>query len=119
MAMMVAAFQPLRNAQGFIRCPFSMSQTSLPAFIIGLNAISAVLDKAEAFAKAKKINSTVLTAWRLAPDMFALARQVQVATDQAKNSSARLAESRRRASRTMKPQSSENSRRAWPRLSRS
>jgi hypothetical protein len=69
----------------------SMSQTSLPAFIIGLNAMSAILDKAEAFAKAKKIDAAVLTAWRLAPDMFALARQVQVATDQAKNSSARLA----------------------------
>lgn len=70
---------------------FSMSQTSLPAFIVGLNAMHAILDKAEAFAKAKKIDSTVLTAWRLAPDMFALARQVQVAADQAKNSSARLA----------------------------
>jgi hypothetical protein len=33
----------------------------------------------------------VLLAWRLAPDMFALARQVQVACDQAKNGAARLA----------------------------
>jgi len=69
----------------------SMSQTSLPAFVIGLKALSAILDKAEDFAKAKKIDSTVLTAWRLAPDMFALARQVQAAADVAKNSSARLA----------------------------
>jgi len=69
----------------------SMSQTSLPAFVIGLNALSAILDKAEDFAKAKKIDSTVLTAWWLAPDMFALARQVQSAADVAKNSSARLA----------------------------
>jgi hypothetical protein len=68
-----------------------MSQTSLPAFVIGLNALCAILDKAEDFAKAKKIDSTVLTAWRLAPDMFALARQVQAAADVAKNSSARLA----------------------------
>jgi len=42
-----------------------MSQTSLPAFVIGLNALCAILDKAEDFAKAKKIDSTVLTAWRL------------------------------------------------------
>ena len=69
----------------------SMSQTSLPAFVIGLNALCAILDKAEDFAKAKKIDSTVLTAWRLAPDMFAFARQVQAAADVAKNSSARLA----------------------------
>jgi hypothetical protein len=68
----------------------SMSQTSLPAFVIGLNALCAILDKAEDFAKAKKIDSTVLTAWRLAPDMFSLARQVQAAADVAKNSSARL-----------------------------
>ena len=33
----------------------------------------------------------MLLGWRLAPDMFALTRQVQVACDQAKNGSARLA----------------------------
>ena len=71
--------------------PFSMSQASLPVFEIGLNALSGVLDKAEVFARAKKIDPSVLLAWRLAPDMFALARQVQIATDQAKNGSARLA----------------------------
>ena len=47
--------------------------------------------KAEAFAAAKKLDSSVLVSWRLAPDMFALARQIQIATDQAKNGSARLA----------------------------
>jgi hypothetical protein len=71
--------------------PFSISQSSLPVFEIGLNALSGVLDKAEAFAAAKKIDPSVLVAWRLAPDMFALARQVQIAADQAKNGSARLA----------------------------
>jgi uncharacterized protein len=68
-----------------------MSQSSLPVFEIGLNALSGVLDKAEAFAAAKKLDSSVLVSWRLAPDMFALARQIQIATDQAKNGSARLA----------------------------
>jgi Domain of unknown function (DUF1993) len=48
------------------------------------------LDKAAAFAASKKIDPSVLVSWRLAPDMFALARQVQVAADQAKNGCARL-----------------------------
>jgi len=70
---------------------FSMSQASLPTFEIGLNALSAILDKAEAFAAAKKIDPAVLLNARLAPDMFPLVRQVQVATDLAKNGAARLA----------------------------
>jgi uncharacterized protein len=69
----------------------SMSQSSLPVLEIGLNALAGVLEKAEAFAAAKKIDPSVLVSWRLAPDMFALARQIQIVTDQAKNGSARLA----------------------------
>jgi hypothetical protein len=68
-----------------------MTQASLPVFEIGLNALSGVLDKAAAHISAKKIDPTVLLGWRLAPDMFALGRQVQVACDQAKNGTARLA----------------------------
>jgi uncharacterized protein len=71
--------------------PFSLSQSSLPAFEIALNALSGVLDKASAYAAAKKVDPSVLLGWRLAPDMFALVRQVQVACDQAKNGTARLA----------------------------
>jgi hypothetical protein len=70
--------------------PFTMSQASLPVFEIGLNALVGVLDKAAAHAAAKKIDLSVLLGWRLAPDMFALTRQVQVTCDQAKNGSARL-----------------------------
>jgi hypothetical protein len=69
----------------------SMSQASLPVFEIHLNALSGVLDKAEAFAAAKKIDPAVLPRWRLAPDMFDLTRQVQIATDGARRGSARLA----------------------------
>jgi hypothetical protein len=68
-----------------------MSQASLPALEIGLTALSALLDKAEAFAAAKKIDSSVLLNTRLAPDMFSLLQQVQAATDMAKNGAARLA----------------------------
>jgi uncharacterized protein len=70
---------------------FSMSQASLPAIEISLNALSGVLDKGAAFAAAKKIDPSVLLSSRLAPDMFALTRQVQIATDLAKNGVARLA----------------------------
>ena len=54
--------------------PFSMSQAALPVFEINLNALSAILDKAEAFAIAKKIDPTVLLHSRLSPDMFDLTR---------------------------------------------
>ena len=57
---------------------FSMSKASLPVFDISLNALSAILDKAEAHAAAKKVDSSVLLHSRLSPDMFALVRQVQI-----------------------------------------
>lgn len=70
---------------------FSMSQASLPVFEIGLTALSTVLDKGAAHMTAKKADPSVMLNWRLAPDMFALSRQVQIACDQAKNGAARLA----------------------------
>lgn len=69
----------------------SLSSVSVPVFEIGLNALSALLDKAEAYAESKSIDPAVLLNTRLFPDMFTLARQVQSACDQAKNGSARLA----------------------------
>ncbi|HEY5380133.1 MAG TPA: DUF1993 domain-containing protein [Pseudolabrys sp.] len=71
--------------------PFSMSQASVPVCEIGLNALTVVLDKAAAHAAAKKADPSVLLGWRLAPDMFAFTRQVQVVCDQAKNGLSRLA----------------------------
>jgi hypothetical protein len=68
-----------------------MSNGSIQVFEIGLNALSAVLDKTETYAKAKSIDPTVLLNTRLFPDMFAFIRQVQSACDQAKNGGARLA----------------------------
>ena len=69
----------------------SMSNASIPVFEIGLSALSALLDKAEAYAEAKRIDPTVLLNARLFPDMFAFTRHVQSACDQAKNGGARLA----------------------------
>jgi hypothetical protein len=69
----------------------SMSKTSIPVFEVSLNALSAILDKAEAYTKAKQIDPTVVLNASLFPDMFALTRQIQSACDQAKNGGARLA----------------------------
>jgi uncharacterized protein len=68
-----------------------MSNASIPVFEISLNALSVLLDKAAAYAEAKKIDPAALLNTRLFPDMFALTRQVQSACDQAKNGAARLA----------------------------
>ena len=69
----------------------SMYQASAPRFANTLKNLSAILDKAKAHAEAKKIDEQVLTGSRLFPDMFALARQVQIACDSAKGAVARLA----------------------------
>ena len=48
----------------------SMYQASVPAFLQTLNNLSAILDKAEAYAGNRKIDPEVLLNYRLAPDMF-------------------------------------------------
>jgi hypothetical protein len=55
-----------------------------------LKNLSAILTKAENHAKAKDIDPATLLNARLAPDMFPLTRQVQIATDHAKGAVARL-----------------------------
>jgi len=69
----------------------SMFQASAPRFANTLKNLSAILDKAQAHADAKKIDPKVLTAARLYPDMFPMSRQVQSACDTAKGAVARLA----------------------------
>jgi len=69
----------------------SMYQASVPGFIQALEALSKILDKAEAFCTAKKVDPSVIVGARLAPDMFPFSRQVQIACDFAKGASARLA----------------------------
>ena len=68
-----------------------MYQASAPRFVNMLNNLSAILDKAQAHTEAKKIDPTVLTSFRLYPDMLPMSRQVQIATDTAKGAVARLA----------------------------
>jgi uncharacterized protein len=69
----------------------SMYQASTPRFAQMLRNLSALLDKAQAYCDAKKIEPVVITGARLFPDMFPLTRQVQIACDQAKGAVARLA----------------------------
>ena len=66
-------------------------QASVPAFVQILTSLSSILTKAAAHAEAKKIDPSVLVNARIAPDMFAFARQIQIATDHAKGAAARLA----------------------------
>ncbi len=70
----------------------SMYDASVPAFIRGLKNLDAIIDKAVAWADAKKIEPSVLINFRLAPDMSPFARQIQIATDGVKGGAARLAE---------------------------
>ena len=68
----------------------SMYQASAPRFAHMLKNLSAILDKAQAHCEARKIDPLALTTFRLYPDMFPLARQVQIACDAAKGAMARL-----------------------------
>ena len=68
----------------------TMYDTLVPTANRMLGNLSNSLDKAEAFAAAKKIDATVLLNARLAPDMLPLTRQVQIATDMSKGAAARL-----------------------------
>ncbi|MGH8120925.1 MAG: DUF1993 domain-containing protein [Gammaproteobacteria bacterium] len=69
----------------------SMYQASVPVLTRALKNLDGVLRKGEAFAEAKTIDPAVLINDRLAPDMFPLARQIQMATDIARRGVARLA----------------------------
>lgn len=69
----------------------SMYQASVPVFIRNLTNLSAILDKVATNAEVRKIDPSVFLNARLAPDMYALVRQVQTAADFAKGAGARLA----------------------------
>ncbi|MBI1275530.1 DUF1993 family protein [bacterium] len=69
----------------------SMYQASAPVFVRFLENFALILEKAAKHAEARKINPSVFVQARLAPDMFPLARQVQIASDIVKGGIARLA----------------------------
>lgn len=69
----------------------SMYEASVPVFRQMLGSLSVLLDKAADHANAKGFDAQVLLASRLYPDMFPLARQVQIACDSTKFAVARIA----------------------------
>jgi hypothetical protein len=70
---------------------FSMFHAAVPGILQTLKALDGILAKAEAHAQERNIDPAVLLNYRLAPDRFALTRQVQLVTDFAKGTMARLA----------------------------
>jgi hypothetical protein len=68
-----------------------MYKASVPVFVKGLTNLKALLEKAAAHAQAKKIDETVFASARLYPDMLPLTVQIQIATDFARGTAARLA----------------------------
>jgi hypothetical protein len=68
-----------------------MYQVSVPRFVNILGNLSNILDKAQAYVDAKKIDTVTLTTYRLFPDMLPMTTQIQIACDAAKGVVARLA----------------------------
>ena len=68
-----------------------MYQASVPRFVNILKNLTGILDKAQAHVDAKKIDVSVLTNYRLFPDMLPMTTQVLIACDAAKGVVARLA----------------------------
>lgn len=71
----------------------TFASSALAAAALGQmhGALSGILEKGEAHARAKGLEESVLIGWRLAPDMFPLSRQVQIACDIPARGLARLA----------------------------
>lgn len=68
-----------------------MYDISVAVFSTRVKALANVLSAAEQNAVERKIDPQVFLTARLAPDMFVLTRQVQIATDHAKGAPSRLA----------------------------
>ena len=68
----------------------SIYAIAIETFVPMLRSLSNVLDKGADHARANKSDPTALVNARLAPDMYTLAQQVQLATDQARDATARL-----------------------------
>jgi hypothetical protein len=69
----------------------SMYQASVPIFLRQFAALTAIIEKAQAFVKDGGLDEAEFIDARLAPDMLNFAKQVQIATDGAKGGIARLA----------------------------
>jgi uncharacterized protein len=69
----------------------SLYDASIPVYLQMLGNLEAILEKAEAHARAQGLEPERLLEARLAPDMHPLSRQIQMVSDAAKGGAARLA----------------------------
>ncbi len=69
----------------------SMHNASVGVYLKILGNLNTMLEKAEKWTTDRKIDPNAILLARLAPDMFTFTRQVQIATDMAKGTAARLA----------------------------
>lgn len=67
----------------------TLSTLCIPLFSQTLAALSANLEKAEAYATARGFDPKLLLDTRLFPDMYPLSQQIRIACDFAKSTSAR------------------------------
>ncbi len=70
---------------------YDMYHAAIPGSLRTLTNLRGLIEKAEAWAKEKNVDESVVLNARLALDMFPFVRQVQIATDTAKGMAARLA----------------------------
>lgn len=70
----------------------SVYDSTVPAFMQMLTALTGLINKADAYCQIKGIQPEVLLSARLYPDMLPFSRQIQLACDFAAKSSAHLAE---------------------------
>jgi hypothetical protein len=68
----------------------SMYQITVPIFVRHLTGLAGCMKKAQALYTEKKYDESTLIGYRFFPDMFHFARQVQIATDHARNCAALL-----------------------------
>jgi hypothetical protein len=87
----VARAAPIAVAPRDIAMSTLLYQATVPVFVQTLEALSAIVDKASAYAEAHKIDPAVVLGSRLRPDMLPLVRQMQIVCDNAKNMAGRLA----------------------------
>jgi len=70
---------------------YSLFDASIPVYLHMLKNLAAILEKAEAHARANGVDPQSYLEARLAPDMHPLTNQIQLASDAAKSGAARLA----------------------------
>ena len=82
--------QHTQHGEKGVTVEISIYAIAIETFVPMLRSLSNVLDKGADHARANKSDPGALVNARLAPDMYTLAQQVQLASDQARDATARL-----------------------------